>query len=161
MKSRAAATAFDRTSIRDTRVNTDRANCGRDRACSTTSTVPPVRSGPVAELVDTVPASALAVYAHPDDSEVSCGGTVARWAAAGCDVHVVVCTRGDKGSSDPSVKPDQLAKRRAKEVSAAGKVLGVAGHDLLGHADGEIVNDLALRRELVTIIRRVRPEVVV
>src|SRR5258707_11040589 len=106
----------------------------RGRSCSMRPTVPPVRSSAVAELVDTVPASALAVYAHPDDSEVSCGGTLARWAAGGCQVHVVVCTRGDKGSSDPSVKPDQLARRRAKEVSAAGKVLGVSGHDLLGHA---------------------------
>jgi LmbE family N-acetylglucosaminyl deacetylase len=121
----------------------------------------PVRSAVVAELVELVPASALAVYAHPDDSEVSCGGTLARWAAAGCRVHVVVCTRGDKGSSDPTVKPDQLAKKRAKEVAAAGKVLGVAGHDLLGHNDGELENDLALRGRLVTIIRRVKPEVVV
>ncbi|HVM01281.1 MAG TPA: PIG-L family deacetylase, partial [Acidimicrobiales bacterium] len=45
------------------------------------------------------PSSALAVYAHPDDPEVSCGGTLARWAAAGAEVHVVVCAAGDKGSS--------------------------------------------------------------
>ena len=115
----------------------------------------------MAELVDFVPASALAVYAHPDDPEVSCGGTLARWAAAGAAVHVVVCARGDKGSSDPGVKPDQLAKRRAKEVAAAGRVLGVTGHQVLGHGDGELENDLALRGELVTVIRRVRPEVVI
>src|SRR5258707_14735752 len=105
----------------------------RGRSCSMRPTVPPVRSSAVAELVETVPASALAVYAHPDDSEVSCGGTLARWAAAGCAVHVVVCTRGDKGSSDPSVRPDQLAKRRAKEGAAAGKVRGAAGPGPPGH----------------------------
>ncbi|MHB1784049.1 MAG: PIG-L deacetylase family protein, partial [Acidimicrobiales bacterium] len=56
-----------------------------------------------AELVADAPTRALAIYAHPDDAEVSCGGTLARWSAAGCEVEVVVCTRGDKGSTDPAV----------------------------------------------------------
>ena len=52
----------------------------------------------MAELVTTVPARVLAVYAHPDDPEISCGGTLARWAKGGSEVHVLICTRGEKGS---------------------------------------------------------------
>src|SRR3954447_8827210 len=89
---------------------------------------PSLASPEVAELFAATPSRALAIYAHPDDAEVSCGGTLARWAAAGAEVHVVVCARGDKGSSDPAVDPTELAQRRAAEVAAAGRALGVAGH---------------------------------
>jgi LmbE family N-acetylglucosaminyl deacetylase len=111
-------------------------------------------------MVD-VPPRALAIYAHPDDPEVSCGGTLARWAKAGCDVHVLVCTRGDKGSSDPGVDREALVRRRADEMASAAALLGVAGHTCLGHPDGEIENSVELRRQLVEVVRRVRPEVVV
>ena len=111
-------------------------------------------------LVDESPACALAVYAHPDDADVSCGGTMARWAAAGAEVHVVICAAGDKGSSDPTTDPAELTKRRAAEAGAAVAALGLAGHHLLGHPDGEIENDRALRAELVGLIRRLRPQVV-
>ena len=110
---------------------------------------------------DAVPTCALAVYAHPDDPEVSCGGTIARWAAAGCEVHVVICAAGDKGSSDPTVQPAELAARRALEVEAAAAVLGVSGHVLFGLPDGEIENTAALRSRLVEVVRRLRPQVVV
>lgn len=115
----------------------------------------------MAELVDGAPASALAVYAHPDDPEVSCGGTLARWAAAGADVHVVVCAAGDKGASDPAVDPAELARRRAAEVAEATKALGLLGHRLLGLPDGEVDNTLELRRTLVAVIRELKPAVVV
>ena len=106
------------------------------------------------------PASALAVYAHPDDPEVSCGGTLARWARGGADVHLAVVNRGEKGAVDPA-DADTLAAVRAVEVEKAAEVLGLAGCDLLGLPDGETENDLALRERLVRIVRRVRPEVVV
>ena len=115
----------------------------------------------MAGRVDEVPSRALAVYAHPDDPEVSCGGTLARWSAAGAEVHVVICAAGDKGTSDPDVRPDDLARRRAAEVAAATVALGVAGHHLLGHPDGEVENTAELRGELVALVRRLRPQVVV
>jgi len=115
----------------------------------------------VPDLVDVAPASALAVYAHPDDAEISCGGTLARWAAAGAKVHLAVCTSGDKGSLDPAVNPRTLAKRRAKEIAAAAGALGLAGHHGLGHADGELDNTPELREALVGLVRRLRPEVVI
>jgi len=111
--------------------------------------------------VDDVPARAVAIYAHPDDPEVSCGGTIARWAAAGCEVHVVICAKGDKGSSEASVDPEGLASRRAVEAEAAGAVLGVSGHHLLGLPDGEVENTVALRSRLVELVRRLQPDIVV
>ena len=115
----------------------------------------------MAELVDLVPSSALAVYAHPDDPEVSCGGTLARWAAAGCRVEVVVCTSGDKGSSDAGTDPAALAATRAGEVARAAELLGLAGFHLLGHPDGELYDERLLVSQLVSIVRRVGPEVVI
>ncbi|MDP9072073.1 MAG: PIG-L family deacetylase, partial [Actinomycetota bacterium] len=100
----------------------------------------------MARVVQESPASALAVYAHPDDADVSCGGTLARWAAEGAEVQVVVCAAGDKGSSDPDMSPDDLATARAGEVTAAVAALGLAAHHHLGHPDGELDNGLALRR---------------
>jgi LmbE family N-acetylglucosaminyl deacetylase len=113
------------------------------------------------ELVDAAPASALAVYAHPDDAEISCGGTLARWAAAGSQVHVLVCTQGDKGSADAGVDPAGLAERRAGESAMAAGVLGLAGHHRLAVPDGELENTTELRGAIVALVRQVRPEVVV
>ena len=115
----------------------------------------------MAELLAAVPGRALAVYAHPDDPEISCGATLAAWAAAGAEVHVLTCTRGDKGSTDPASDPDELSRRRAGEVAAAAKVLGLAGHEQLQIDDGEIENSTAVRERIVETVRRVRPEVVV
>lgn len=113
------------------------------------------------ELVDEPPARALAVYAHPDDAEISCGGTLARWAAAGADVHVLVCTRGDKGSTDPTVAGDALAAQRREESEAAAAVLGLAGTHRLDVPDGELDTDATTRGRIVALIRSVRPDVVV
>jgi LmbE family N-acetylglucosaminyl deacetylase len=115
----------------------------------------------VPELISHAPSSALAVYAHPDDAEVSCGGTLARWTAVGSEVHLAVCTSGDKGSSDPADNTRVLTRRRAEETSFAAEVLGLAGHHSLGHPDGELENTPPLRAEIVALVRRLRPQVVV
>jgi LmbE family N-acetylglucosaminyl deacetylase len=115
----------------------------------------------MAGLATAVPRSALAVYAHPDDPEVSCAGTLASWAAAGADVSLLICCRGDKGSTDAAADPEEVASRRALEVAGAAEVLGLAGHEVLGHGDGEVTNDLAFRGQLVARIRELRPEIVV
>jgi LmbE family N-acetylglucosaminyl deacetylase len=121
---------------------------------------PPASSSNASNRAPDVPQRVLAVYAHPDDPEVSSAGTLAFWAAAGAEVHLVICARGEKGTTDPTVDPDDLAARRADEASAAAAVLGVASHENLGWSDGEVVNDLALRSALVARIRAVRPDVV-
>jgi LmbE family N-acetylglucosaminyl deacetylase len=112
------------------------------------------------ELLDSVPRRALAVYAHPDDPDVSCGGTIASWVKEGAEVHVLVCTNGDKGTTDPAVRPAELALRRVGEMDDAAKVLEVAGLHMLGHPDGEIEDDSELREEIVRFVRELRPEAV-
>lgn len=108
-----------------------------------------------------IPERALAVYAHPDDPEVGCGGTLARWAASGAEVHLVIANRGDKGSTDPTTDPEALVAHRAEEVARAAEVLGLAGVEHLGYPDGEIDNDATLRTRLIEVIRRRRPEALV
>lgn len=107
------------------------------------------------------PASALAVYGHPDDPEISAGGTLARWAAAGADVWVVVCTKGEKGSSDPAQDPEELARIRVEETDKSAQLLGLAGHYHLGYPDGELEDGRRLRNSLVELVRSLRPEVIV
>jgi LmbE family N-acetylglucosaminyl deacetylase len=106
------------------------------------------------------PRRVLAIYPHPDDPDVACGGTLANWAAAGCEVHVCVCCDGDKGSSDPAVEADDLVRRRRQEVDAAGQVLGVTAHHWLGYRDGEIDDTAELRSRLVRLVRRLAPDAV-
>ncbi|MBV8162129.1 MAG: PIG-L family deacetylase [Acidimicrobiia bacterium] len=115
----------------------------------------------MAELVDSVPGRVLAVYAHPDDPEISCGGTLARWAKGGAEAYVLICTRGEKGSPDPDQDTDALAAIRGEEMAAAAQVLGLAGHRSLDADDGELENTSDLRRHIVAVIREVKPEVVV
>jgi LmbE family N-acetylglucosaminyl deacetylase len=112
-------------------------------------------------LVDDAPAVVLAVFAHPDDPEVSAGGSIARWSRSGADVHVCVCADGDKGSLDPSSVPEELARIRRAETAAAGAILGIAEHHWLGIPDGEIVADADLTGRLVALIRSIRPALVV
>ena len=112
-------------------------------------------------IEESIPARALAVFAHPDDPEVGCGGTLARWTAAGSEVHLVITNRGDKGSLDPAVDPDALAAERADEVARAATVLGLASVEHLGYPDGDIDNDAALRAKIVSIVRRLRPDALV
>jgi LmbE family N-acetylglucosaminyl deacetylase len=113
------------------------------------------------ELIERCPARVLAVYAHPDDPDISCGGTLARWAKSGSAVNVVICAKGDKGTDDRSADPVDVAARRAREARRATGILGAAGLDLLGLPDGEFENDLWLRGELVRLMRTYRPEVVI
>ena len=114
-----------------------------------------------AELIEGAPARAVAIYAHPDDADVACGATLARWIDAGSEVELVLCTTGDKGTTDPDTDTASLARRRSAEVDAAAAVLGVAKVHQLGRRDGEFENDLELRRQLVVLLRQARPEVIV
>jgi LmbE family N-acetylglucosaminyl deacetylase len=115
----------------------------------------------VAALITDSPGTVLAVYAHPDDPDVSAGGTLARWAADGAAVHVCICADGDKGSSDPTTDPAALVALRRHEVAASGQILGVKAHHWLGFRDGELDDDRELRGRLVTLVREIRPDAVV
>lgn len=103
----------------------------------------------------------LAVFAHPDDAEISCGATLARWCDAGREVHLLVLTNGDRGSGDPGADRASLAATRARETVAAGEVLGLAGTRIVGVHDGDLENTPAIRVEVARAIRTVRPDIVV
>ncbi len=112
------------------------------------------------DIFDGVPQRAMAVFAHPADAEIACGATLARWAASGCAIDLVICARGDKGSHEPGADPSQVAATRTTEVDRAAAVLGLSGHEMLDHLDGEVTNSTELRGLLVARIRAFRPEVV-
>lgn len=103
----------------------------------------------------------LVVLAHPDDPEFYCGGTVARWVAEGREVTYCLLTRGDKGDDEIGTDPEALARKRVAEQRAAAKILGVDEVIFLDHPDGYLTPDLALRRDVVRIIRQVRPEIII
>ena len=108
-----------------------------------------------------VPARALAVGAHPDDIEFGCGGTLAKWAAAGCVVHYAVLTDGSKGTWDVNADTDALVSARQAEQREAARRIGATGSvTFLGAVDGELENTRALRDALSRLIRIVQPEVV-
>ena len=108
------------------------------------------RSGPV-----------LGIYAHPDDAEISAGGTMAKWVAAGREVHLLVLTNGDRGSSDPAQDRAELAATRLIETEAAAAYLGLASARSLGIHDGELGNTHDVREAVIRRIREVRAETVV
>jgi LmbE family N-acetylglucosaminyl deacetylase len=107
-----------------------------------------------------VPARVLAVYGHPDDPEISAGGTLARWAAAGSKVWLLLTTRGDKGTTDPDADREALVQRRRAETHAAVTLLGLAGARFLDHDDGDLADDSALRAEICAAVRELEPEAV-
>src|ERR1039458_8179790 len=85
------------------------------------------------------PERALAVGAHPDDIEFGCGATLAKWAAAGCQIFHLVCTDGSKGTWDPHTDPAALVVTRRHEQREAAKRLGGKGEVVfLSWPDGEL-----------------------
>jgi len=107
------------------------------------------------------PARAMFIYAHPDDIEFGVAGTAARWAKNGSDVTYVVITDGNVGSHDPAHTQEQLAQIRREEQTAAAHVAGVQNVVYLGYHDGLLEPSLALRKELVKLIRTYKPNAVV
>lgn len=108
-----------------------------------------------------VPERAMVVVAHPDDAEFGCAGTVAAWARSGANVTYVICTDGSRGSNDPTHDRAALISTRQAEQRAAAALLGVRTVEFLGYPDGELVAEQRLVRDLVRLIRRDRPEIVI
>ncbi|HUX48279.1 MAG TPA: PIG-L deacetylase family protein [Dehalococcoidia bacterium] len=106
-------------------------------------------------------AHVMVVTPHPDDAEFGVAGTVACWTSEGKDVIYVVCTNGDKGTSDPNIKPDELARVREREQLAAAKLLGVREVIFLRHPDQALEDTPEFRKELVRLIRMYKPETMV
>jgi N-acetylglucosamine malate deacetylase 1 len=95
----------------------------------------------------------LAIGAHPDDVELGCGATVAKAVAEGKKVGILDLTRGELGTRGS-------AAIRDKEAADAAKILGVAVRENLAFADGFFVNDKKHQLEVVKIIRKYQPDIV-
>jgi LmbE family N-acetylglucosaminyl deacetylase len=124
---------------------------------------PLISTGPGWTTNLAVPASALAVGAHPDDVEFGAGGTLAKWGAAGCVIHHLVCTDGSKGTWDPSASLTELVAHRQDEQREAARRLAGAGAGevvFLGRVDGELESDRTARGDVARVIRQLQPEVV-
>jgi len=109
----------------------------------------------------TKPVQVMVVTPHPDDAEFGVAGTVVRWVSEDKDVIYVVCTNGDKGTSDINMKPEELARIREEEQLAAAELLGVREVIFLRHPDQSLEDTPEFRKEIVRLIRTYQPETVV
>ncbi len=111
--------------------------------------------------VFTIPKRAMAIFAHPDDVDFGCSGTLASWIrTSGTHVTYCVITSGQKGTHDPKMTPQLMAETRQREQRAAGEAIGVKEFVFLGHQDGELERTMDLREEVCRVIREHRPELV-
>ncbi len=95
----------------------------------------------------------LAIGAHPDDVELGCGATIAKEIANGKKVGILDLTRGELGTRG-------TAEIRDQESAASAKLLGVEFRENLGFADGFFVNNADSQLEIIKIIRKYRPDMV-
>jgi len=105
----------------------------------------------------------LVILAHPDDPEFFCGGTLVRWAQAGHHIRYYLLTCGDKGRNDHNkdIPGDLLCEMRQDEEHAAAAVIGAKSVQFLNREDGTLVPDIELRRDVVKIIRQLKPDILV
>ncbi len=102
----------------------------------------------------------MAIFAHPDDVEFLCGGSVALWSAAGRELVFVFCTDGSKGTKVPTLQGDALVAARKEEQRVAGALLGCTEFVFLPNQDAMLEPTLDLRRDLTGLIRTYKPQTV-
>ena len=112
-------------------------------------------------MIDMRAKNVLVITPHPDDAESGAGGTIAKWAQEGACIVLVVCTNGNKGTSDRSIPPEKIAAIRREEQKASGEVLGLSEIVFLDHHDQELADNDEFRKELVREIRKHKPDVVI
>ncbi|OYQ43759.1 bacillithiol biosynthesis deacetylase BshB1 [Flavobacterium cyanobacteriorum] len=95
----------------------------------------------------------LAFGAHPDDVELSCGATIAKEISLGRKVGVIDLTRGELGTRGS-------AELRDEEAARAAEILGISVRENLRFRDGFFINDEVHQLEVVKMIRRYKPEIV-
>ena len=111
--------------------------------------------------MEEIPKRVMVSVAHPDDAEFGAAGTVAKWTRAGSEVLYLICTSGNKGTSDRTLSPEKLARTREEEQRGAAKVLGVNEVVFLGYPDGGLEDTPELRGKIVWHIRRFKPDAVI
>lgn len=107
------------------------------------------------------PVDLMVITAHPDDAEFGAAGTVAQWIREKKTVVYVVCTSGDKGSSDRTLTSQDLVAMREKEQREACNMLGVSDVVFLGYKDQTLEDTPEFRKHLVEMIRTFQPSTVI
>jgi LmbE family N-acetylglucosaminyl deacetylase len=107
------------------------------------------------------PVDVLVITAHPDDAEFGVAGSVVHWIAQGRSVVYVVCTSGEKGTTDRSISAEALKRIREQEQQAAADLLGVRKVEFLGYPDQGLEDTAPFRKHIVQVIRTYRPHTVV
>lgn len=107
------------------------------------------------------PKIVLAVGAHADDIDVTSSGTLLRWASEGAEIYYLQVTDSSRGSSDEQATPEQVAATRQAEQRAAAELVGARDVLFLDHCDGclEVTQDV--KRDIVRVIRQVKPDTVI
>ncbi len=103
----------------------------------------------------------LGVAAHPDDLDVGAGGALAYFASQGAEIHYLILTNGGSGSDDPLMTSAELVEIRHKEQQTALEIIGGTSITFLDTPDGELEVSLQLKKEIVKVIRRVKPDTVI
>jgi LmbE family N-acetylglucosaminyl deacetylase len=102
----------------------------------------------------------MVIVAHPDDADFGPAATAARWIGEGSAAWLVCLTSGDAGGEDPEADPLALARLREEEQRRAAAIVGYAEVHFLHQPDGALANDLAVREQLVRLIREFKPDAV-
>ncbi len=108
-----------------------------------------------------IPKKALAIGAHPDDIELNAGATLAKWAASGSEIHLLICTDGSKGTWDPQTDLADLIYQRQVEQKEAARRLGINSPIIfMGWVDGELDSGALQRKQIAAHIRQIKPNIV-
>lgn len=106
------------------------------------------------------PKVVLGVAAHPDDLEFGMAGTVAKYVSQGALGYYLILTNANKGSADRSITPKALRDLRRKEQRHAGEIIGLTDVFFGEYDDGCLECNLDVKRDIVRVIRQVKPDVV-
>ena len=110
---------------------------------------------------DLKPSNVLGIAAHPDDLDFGSSGTMAYFAKNGAKVHYLILTDGSKGTEDKNLPPAKLSKIRENEQKKALKILGGQTVTFLRYPDGQLEVNMNLKKEVVKVIRKIKPDLIV
>src|SRR4051794_39957583 len=103
---------------------------------------------------------ALFIQPHPDDNDISAGGTIAKLVDQGVEVHYLTVTDGSSGNYDENLSVQEVISLRRREQEVAGAILGVKHFHWLNFQDGHLFDHEELRKSLVHTIRKVKPDII-
>ncbi|RLL48388.1 PIG-L family deacetylase [Oceanobacillus piezotolerans] len=103
---------------------------------------------------------ALFIQPHPDYNDISAGGTIAKLIDAGTEVHYLTVTNGSSGNYNTDLSNLDVINIRRREQEKAGTILGVKHYHLLNFQNGHLFDNEELRKEIVYVIRKVKPDII-